>query len=154
MSGRRRRRVFRTAEAWTAPLYSDHAAGPQFSDFRGREAEPAAVDFVVVLAELGAGRRFDRLGPVVTQGRGRHGQGADLVVLDLFEKAALVHVAVVHDLVDIAHRRQRDAVALGERENLHLAERLRPAGDQRVGLLAVLDPRGIVGEAGIVARVL
>jgi hypothetical protein len=47
----------------------------------------------------------------------------DLVVLDPFEHAALVHVAVDHDLVDVAHRRQRDPVLFGDRERLHLAER-------------------------------
>jgi hypothetical protein len=36
----------------------------------------------------------------------RHDDAADLVVLDPFEHAALVHVAVDHDLVDVAHRRR------------------------------------------------
>jgi len=34
----------------------------------------------------------------------------DLVVLDPFEHVALVHVRVVHDLADIAHRCAGDAV--------------------------------------------
>jgi hypothetical protein len=35
---------------------------------------------------------------------------ANLVVVDPFEHAALVHVRVLHDLVDVAHRGAGDAV--------------------------------------------
>ena len=63
-----------------------------------------------------------RVGVVEAQRRVRHRDRADLVVLDVFEEAALVHVRVVHDLADIAHRRQRDAVPLGDREDLDFAE--------------------------------
>jgi hypothetical protein len=58
-----------------------------------------------------------------------------------------VHVAVAHDLVSVAHRRQRGAVPLGDREHLHLAECARPRRDQRVGRLAIGDARRVIGEA-------
>ena len=75
-------------------------------------------------------------------------------MLDPFEHAALVHVAVEHDLVDVAHRRQRDAVPFCDREHLHLAERARPRRDQRVGHLAIGDARRVVGKARVVAQIL
>jgi hypothetical protein len=63
-------------------------------------------------------------------------------------------VAVGHDLVDVAHRRQRDAVLFGDGEHLHLAERARPRRDQRVGLPAIGDARRVVGKPRVVAQIL
>jgi hypothetical protein len=64
-----------------------------------------------------------------------------------------MHVPVPHDLIDVAHRRQRDAVPFGDRERL-LAERARPRRDQRVGRLAIGDARRVIGEAWVVAQIL
>ena len=59
-------------------------------------------------------------------------------MLDIGQKAALVHVRVVHDLADVAHRRQRDAVPLGDREHLHLAQGRVQSAISAVGFLAIL----------------
>jgi hypothetical protein len=67
--------------------------------------KPVAVDIVAVLAELGARDGLDPVGAVDAQRRRRDDDTADLVVLNPFEHAALVQVAVAHDLVDVAHRR-------------------------------------------------
>jgi predicted CDP-diglyceride synthetase/phosphatidate cytidylyltransferase len=50
---------------------------------------------------------------VKTQWRRWDDDAADLVVLDPFEHAALVHVPVVHDLADVAHRGAGDIVIGG-----------------------------------------
>ncbi len=54
----------------------------------------------------------------------------------------------------VAHRRQRDAVPLRDRERLHLAERARPRCNQRVGRLAIGDARRVVSEAWVVDEVM
>src|SRR5579864_4189722 len=45
----------------------DHALRAQRSDLRRGQAEPAAVDFGVVLPELRAGQGFDGIGAVIAQ---------------------------------------------------------------------------------------
>jgi len=72
------------------------------------------------------------------------------IVLDVVEKAALVHVPIVHDLVDIAHRRQRNATLPGDREDRHLVERPRPALDERIGREHQLRVARHVQERGVI----
>src|SRR5690242_21433340 len=50
--------------SWAAPVRLNDAALFQFGDLRVRQPEPAAVDFGVVLAELGAGGGGDLVGAV------------------------------------------------------------------------------------------
>lgn len=102
-------------------------------------------------SELRTGDRVHRVGAVEAQRRVRHRDRADLVVLDVLEETALMHVRIVHDLADIAHRGQRDAVPAGDREYLELAEGLRPGGDQRVGFLAIFQAGGGRRKARVVA---
>src|SRR6266581_3507146 len=102
----------------------NYAALGEIGDLVRRQAEPAAIDVGVVLAELGARRRRHSVGAVKAQWRGRDDDMADFVMLDPFEHAALMHVRIVHDLADVAHRGAGDAVPPGDREHLPLAEGL------------------------------
>src|SRR5215467_10528661 len=71
---------------------SDNAVLFERGYLSGRQFEPVAVDLTVVLAELRAGHGVDRVGAVEAQRRRRHDDAADLIVLDPFEHATLVHV--------------------------------------------------------------
>ena len=97
---------------------------------------------------------LDPVGAVDAQRRRRDDDPTDLVVLDPLEHAPLVHVPVLHDLIDVAHWRQRDTVPFGDRERVHLAERARPRRDHRVGRLAIGDARRVIGEARVIAQIL
>ena len=59
---------------------------------------------------LGLGAVATFVSAVKTQWRRWDDYMADLVVVDPFEHAALVHVRIVHDLGHIAHRGAGDAV--------------------------------------------
>src|SRR6516165_11530264 len=139
-------------EARTAAL--NDAALSEIGNLGRRQSEPAAVDVGIVLAELRTGGCRHFVSAVKTQWRGRDDNAPDLVVLDPFEHAALVHVRVVHDLADVAHRGARNAKPLGDREHLHLAEGLRPCGYRSVSLVHMRDAVGTSLETRVVSQIL
>jgi hypothetical protein len=114
---------------------------------------PLAMTLAVVLAELGTWYGRYPIRAEKTQWRRWDDYMADLVVVDPFEHAALVHVHVVHDLVDVAHRGAWDAVPLGDYEHFHLAEGQCPRADETVGLVDMRDAVGIGPETRGVAQV-
>ena len=60
-------------------------------------------------------------------------------MIDPFQHAALVHVRVVHHLLDIAHRAERDPVLASLFRDLRLGQRPGPCGDDRGDFLDVLQ---------------
>src|SRR6516164_715657 len=138
-------------EARTAAL--NDAALSEIGNLGRRQSEPAAVDVGIVLAELRTGGCRHFVSAVKTQWRGRDDNAPDLVVLDPFEHAALVHVRVVHDLADVAHWGTRNAAPLGDCEHLHLAEGPGPGCDDGIGLVHMRDALGIGLEPRVVAQI-
>src|ERR1700739_3616093 len=95
-------RRFAQCGAFSSAL--NDAALCEIGDLARRQSEPAAVDFGIMLAELWARCRRHSVCTVKPQWRCRDDDMADLVMLDPFEHSALMHVPVVHDLADVAHR--------------------------------------------------
>ncbi len=132
---------------------ADHAVRLVSRQLLPGMAEPVAEDFVVAGAQRPAGLDRPALRPLEHEGRVRQHDAAERGMVDPLQAAARMHVLVVHDLREIAHRRARHLRREHALRDFVLAERLRPALDQLVDGGEMDDSRRAGDEARILLEV-
>src|SRR5579863_6682845 len=129
---------------------SDDLAFAQRGEFVVAETKFATINGIVVSAKQRTGRARDRGLAIEPQRRAENGDGAELRMLDLLERATLEHVRIGHDLGQFLDDAADDVVGGKLIHQLLAGFGASPFADKAIDLVAMMRSAGKLGEARVV----